>query len=424
MSGQNCIEVLDEIMEVLRYNSIGTIEIPDCHSQDELSSAQEVESNELSYDISPSASVRNFNDRTPALREIENFTPQSLRMGDIITIAIIVAAVQSDLLPAFDMNIDTIKYRESKTAEFSESAPSTSTPDSDTSEKSKAKNIFPSLSFVDARNSFCVTFSTISIFGEIVIYSSRKNFNEIKTKKNIDNILTNQIALNCPRHSANSGSKMKKKIQTLYLNPNDFISFFPIENIEDNDSKNISTRILFDENNEDSTVDGCLSKSDEEINNYGMNSSNNNNKIDKMNMLGNEIEIIGISEDLKKNMKTLHEKEISNTTENNIDENNNKNDNNSNIKNDDNENDILKNEESVDDPNIDNCYKNNSIITKINTEINTSNISPKKGPKKQQYITKLNKYLDCVQIGTYAVKFSVLTSRIKKYLLDPLLIEK
>lgn len=316
MLNQNSVEILDEIMEVLRNNSIKTIKIPQNESLGIHSGVQDNGSSEISYDTNLPGSIQTCNNTIPSAQcEKENFDPQSLRIGDMIMISIIIAAVQSHLIPTFDITMDTIKYHESNTTvtdtatatQYSASDPTKATSFSTSSENIKTKNIFPSLSFTDARNSFCLTFSTVSVFGEIVVYSSQKKFNEIKIKK--QNKIENQAA---GKDAVNIGNAKKKKIQTLYLNPDNFISFSPSVN---ND--------VINDCRENNNKNGDIEKYDE-------NDKDNDNTGDSKN----------------------HNSE------------------------------------------------------------------------KTQNITKFKNTLSCVQIGTYTVKLSVLTSRITKALLDPFLIEK
>jgi hypothetical protein len=360
MSCRYSLEILDEIIEVLREKSVETIKIIQINSTEVHSGAQDSGgSSEVSCDInssdscdmSHSNSVLTLNNTTPNTQcKIENFDPKSLRIGDIMMLSIIVAAIQSHLIPAFDINMDTIKCHESKAAatettaaQFSSSDPTNST----SSENIRTKSVFPSFSFTDARNSFCLTFSTVSVFGEIVIYSSRKNFNETKMKK--QNSSNDRAA-----GKSSVQIEKKKKIQTLYLNPDNFISFAPSDGLDVNhdikekkNEKDDISKCDLNNNNENNNDDHCSENNDEQfIQNYGGSNHDTDN------------------------------------------------------------------------------IKNNEITTKTNTEHSTSHVSPEKGLKKRRYITELNSNLACVQIGTYAVKLSVLTSRITKALLDPLLIEK
>jgi hypothetical protein len=360
MSCQNSLEILDEIIEVLREKSVGTIKIIQINSKEVHSGAQDSGgSSEVSCDINSSDScdishsnnILTLNNTTPNTQcKIENFDPKSLRVGDIIMLSIIVAAIRSHLIPAFDINMDTIKCHESKAAaaeataaQFYPSDPANSI----SSESTRTKNVFPSLSFTDTRNSFCLTFSAVSVFGEIVIYSSRKNYNETKTKK--QNSSNDRAA-----GKSTVQIEKKKKIQTLYLNPDSFISFAPSDGLDLNHS-------IKEKRNENDDIRKC-----------DLNYDNENNE-DDLRCENNDVQF------------------IQNYGGSNHDTDN---------------------------------IKNNKITTKTNTEHSTSHVRPEKGLKKRRYITELNSSLACVQIGTYAVKLSVLTSRITKALLDPLFIEK
>jgi hypothetical protein len=280
MSNQNSLEILDGIMEVLRQNSIGTNKIPKIENLEMHSGAQdsggssEVSCNinsSDSYDISPSGGILTINITTPNEQcEMENFSPQSFRLGDIIMLSIIVAAVQSHLIPAFDIDMDTIKCHESKATAIATTAATQFTSlDSQipaSYENTRTKNVFPSLSFTDARNSFCLTFSTVSVFGEIVIYSSRKNYNEKKTTK--QNNSRNQGSGKSTVQSVSIGNEKKKKIQTLYLNPDNFISFAP------SDDNDVSYDIK-EKSNDNGDVSSCDKNDDNER--YKNDTSNRNN---------------------------------------------------------------------------------------------------------------------------------------------------
>ena len=105
------------------------------------------------------------------------FNPETLLVGEVMLIAIIVAAIQSSLIPTFQVDLTSIGHQESAAAVTRDS----STPSSVT------KITYPSLIFIDKGRNFHITFSMVPIFGEMVIYAMKKHLideNIIQSKAN------------------------------------------------------------------------------------------------------------------------------------------------------------------------------------------------------------------------------------------------
>lgn len=155
------------------------------------------------------------------------FYPETLLVGDVIMIAIIVAAIQSSLIPTFHVNLTSIKHKESTAAVTCASFTPSSVP----------KITYPSLTFIDKRRNFHITFSMVPIFGEMVIYAMKKNLFDENV---IDaQLLTIAIADSDSLEAKRNGNK-KKMIQTLYMNPNDFISEYSSMDEKNNEEKELN----------------------------------------------------------------------------------------------------------------------------------------------------------------------------------------
>lgn len=181
------------------------------------------------------------------------FSPETLLVGEVIMIAIIVAAIQSSLIPTFHVDLTSIKHKESTAAVTCASFTPSSVP----------KITYPSLTFIDKRHNFHITFSMVPIFGEMVIYAMKKNLLD----DNITQFKSDAIAESDSQEARRNGNK-KKMIQTLYMNPNDFISEYSSMEEKNNEEKEInkySNQLNHDFNLESVTGNG-IDKRDNKVN--------------------------------------------------------------------------------------------------------------------------------------------------------------
>ena len=159
------------------------------------------------------------------------FYPETLLVGEVMMIAIIVAAIQSSLIPTFHVDLTSIKHKDSTAAATCTSFTPSSAP----------KITYPSLTFIDKRRNFHITFSMVPIFGEMVIYAMKKNLlddNIIQLKSDAQLSTTTAVADSESQEARRNGNGKKKMIQTLYMNPNDFISEYSSSMNEKNKNKN------------------------------------------------------------------------------------------------------------------------------------------------------------------------------------------
>lgn len=237
-TNQSPSEILEKILQTMYENSIRLVPKTQLEVQggDEFSLTRKIAFNDETCGNDMTQLISNHENQV--ISKIVEFDPKSLTGGDILMVAIIVAAVQSNLIPTFEIELESIQHMEKFSATSSASLNSSAS----------SKKVFPSLTFIDSRNFLCITFSMVSVFGEFVIYATKKSLNSEKEKKVQALTIVQQSAVQVV------GDKKKKRIQTLFLDPNDFIfANTPNENINRNISKNISIDI--ETNNKDiSTV--------------------------------------------------------------------------------------------------------------------------------------------------------------------------
>ena len=148
------------------------------------------------------------------------FNIESLTVGEVMMIAIIVAAIQSNLIPTFQVDYMSIKHQDNAVTVTSTS---TSSSEASSEHSSESKITYPSLTFTNKEKTFEITFSLVPIFEEMVIYAMKKilinekiilstSHIQITTRGNDDNNDDNNIQ-----------KTKKKNIQTLYIDPNNFI---------------------------------------------------------------------------------------------------------------------------------------------------------------------------------------------------------
>jgi hypothetical protein len=150
------------------------------------------------------------------------FNVESLAVGEVMMIAIIIAAIQSNLIPAFQVDYMSIKHQDNAVTVTSSSTSSSSSSEPSLEHSSESKITYPSLTFTDKENTFQVTFSMVPIFGEMVIYAMKKilvNEKNILSTSNIEN----KTSGDSNDDNDNIQKTKKKKIQTLYIDPNNFI---------------------------------------------------------------------------------------------------------------------------------------------------------------------------------------------------------
>ena len=207
------------------------------------------------------------------------FYPETLLVGEVIMIAIIVAAIQSSLTPTFHVDLTSIKHKDSTAAVTCASFTPSSAP----------KITYPSLTFIDKRRNFHITFSMVPIFGEVVIYAMKKNLlgDNIIQLQSDAHYSTTAIADSESQEARRNGNK-KKMIQTLYMNPNDFISEYSSSMDEKNKNKN-------NEEEEEEELD----KNSNQLNHDDFNQEsltgngidNKNNKVNKNRVIGGSSKI-------------------------------------------------------------------------------------------------------------------------------------
>ena len=185
------------------------------------------------------------------------FYPETLLVGEVIMIAIIVAAIQSSLIPTFHVDLTSIRHKESTAAVTCASFTPSSVP----------KITYPSLTFIDKRRNFHITFSMVPIFGEMVIYAMKKNLLD----DNVTDAQLSTIAIaDSDSQEARRNGNKKKMIQTLYMNPNDFISEYSSMDEKNNQEKEFnesSYQLNHDFNLEFPTGNG-IDKKDNKLNKH------------------------------------------------------------------------------------------------------------------------------------------------------------
>ena len=151
------------------------------------------------------------------------FHVESLAVGEVMMIAIIVTAIQSNLIPTFKVDFMSIRHQDNAVTvtSSSTSTASSSEPSKERSAESssESKITYPSLTFADKEKTFQITFSMVPIFGEMVIYAMKKILID---EENV--LFTSNIQIKTSGVTNNDVQKIKKKkIQTLYIDPNNFI---------------------------------------------------------------------------------------------------------------------------------------------------------------------------------------------------------
>ena len=123
--------------------------------------------------------------------------------NDVLVIVIIVASMHLNLIPAFNLNPQSIFQRELNS-------------DTNLCTGGNREGAYPSLLFFNSKKSTSITISIVPIFGEMVIYAAKKELETANNENEVNSVKEAGIAVN--------DIKQKKKILTLYLTVSQFIS--------------------------------------------------------------------------------------------------------------------------------------------------------------------------------------------------------
>jgi hypothetical protein len=163
----------------------------------------------------------NKEDKRRKDRKDSVFNIKSLTVGEVMMIAIIVAAIQSNLIPTFQIDYMSIKHQDNSVTIKSSSSTTTFSSEPSSERSSVSKITYPSLTFTNKEKTFQITFSMVPIFEEMVIYAMKKIL--IDAKNILSTTNTQMTTSGVSDNDNNIQKTKKKKIQTLYVNPNDFI---------------------------------------------------------------------------------------------------------------------------------------------------------------------------------------------------------